>query len=65
MVLLLGSEKIWKVLHTLGTIPAFTLPRKTNARKMLRWLQTVRTSAALLVGFFYLFSLFYARVLRL
>lgn len=33
---LLGSNKIWKVLRTLGTIPSFTLPRETNARKMLR-----------------------------
>lgn len=41
----LVRKKIWKVLHTLGTIPSFALPRKTNARKMLRWLQTVHISA--------------------
>lgn len=38
-------KKIWKVLHTLGKIPKFPLPRNTNARKMLRWLQTICTSA--------------------
>lgn len=38
-------KKIWKVLHTLGKIPKFPLPRNANARKMLRWLQTICTSA--------------------
>lgn len=41
----LVQKKIWKVLHTLGKIPKFPLPRNANARKMLRLLQTICTSA--------------------
>lgn len=44
------QKKIWKVLHILGKIPKFPLPRNANAKKMLRWLQTICTSALFVTG---------------